>query len=77
MNNKNFNKNFNENFNENFNKINTDFLLKKKDFIINYNLYLNTINHKCVTNSCKRRHEIIIGDFLKSFNTLQNFKNKI
>lgn len=62
---------------ENLNKINTDFLLKKKDFIVNLNLYLNTVNHKCITNSCKRRHELIIGDFLESFNNLQNFKNNI
>jgi hypothetical protein len=50
------------------------FLNKKKILIKNYELYLNTINHKCITNSCKRRHEEIYGNFIKSINDLEIFK---
>ena len=39
-------------------------------------MYLNTINHKCITNSCKLRHEIVIGDLLKAIEKTENMKLK-
>ncbi len=56
--------------------INTEYLLKKNNFITNLNMYMNIMDQKCFTQSCKRRHEMIYGNFIKSFNNLQNFKNK-
>ena len=53
------------------------FLNKKKVLINNYERYLNTINHKCITNSCKRRHEEIYGNFINSINDLEYFKVNI
>tara|TARA_Y100001970_G_scaffold293320_1_gene439333 strand:+ start:1988 stop:2242 length:255 start_codon:yes stop_codon:yes gene_type:complete len=54
--------------------VNIEFLNKKKVLINNYERYLNTINHKCITNSCKRRHEEIYGNFINSINDLEYFK---
>jgi len=56
---------------------NTNFIYLKKNFIENYNNYLNTIQHKCVTNSCKRRHEEILGNLKISIRDLEDFKTKL
>lgn len=67
------NKSINLSLDYNFN-IDLLFLNKKKILINNYQYYLNTINHKCITNSCKRRHEEIYGNFINSINDLEKFK---
>tara|TARA_B110000211_G_scaffold226674_1_gene280546 strand:- start:3915 stop:4154 length:240 start_codon:yes stop_codon:yes gene_type:complete len=46
------------------------------ELIIKFKMYLNTINHKCITNSCKLRHEIVIGDLLKAIEKTENMKLK-
>tara|TARA_B100000900_G_C19943564_1_gene458679 strand:+ start:51 stop:269 length:219 start_codon:yes stop_codon:yes gene_type:complete len=63
---------------ESLQNINKDFLFIKKKLIESYNKYLNTIEHKCITNSCKRRHEEILGDLKTSLKELEDFKrNKL
>ena len=54
--------------------VNREFLNKKKIIINNFKVYLNTLNHKCITTSCKRRHEEIYGNFMNSINDLEKFK---
>lgn len=54
--------------------VNREFLNKQKILINNFKVYLNTLNHKCITTSCKRRHEEIYGNFINSINDLEYFK---
>ena len=51
------------NQNESLQNTNKEFLFIKKKLLENYDKYMNTIEHKCITNSCRRRHEEILGDF--------------
>jgi hypothetical protein len=64
--------------NESIQNTNKEFLFIKKQFLENYSKYINTIEHKCLTNSCRRRHEEILGNFKSSIKELEDFKrNKL
>lgn len=66
------------NQNESLQNTNKEFLFIKKKLLENYDKYMNTIEHKCITNSCRRRHEEILGDFKISLKELEDFKrNKL
>jgi hypothetical protein len=63
---------------ESIQHINKEFLFIKKKLLENYDKYINTIEHKCITNSCRRRHEEILGNFKISLKELEDFKrNKL
>jgi hypothetical protein len=53
---------------------NKDFLFIKKKLVESYDRYMNTIEHKCITNSCRRRHEEILGNLKSSLKELEDFK---